>query len=157
MTVQSVDVLLSEFGTSLNCGFLTCIQIAQEAGKMVWHSHLFKDCHSLLWAIQSKALLWSIKQSRYFSGTFLLFWWSKRCWQFDLWFLCLSKSGLNIWKFTVHISLKPGLENFEHYFTSVWDECNCVVVWAFFGIGMKTEFSYWAILILLLFTSLINI
>ena len=40
--------------------------------------------------------------------------------------------------------LKPGLENFEHYFTSVWDECNCVVVWAFFalpffGIGMQTD------------------
>ena len=30
-----------------------------------------------------------------------------------------SKSSLNIWKFTVHIQLKPGLENFEHYFTSV--------------------------------------
>jgi len=46
----------------------------------------------------------------------------------------VSKTSLNIWKFTVHILLKPGLENFEHYFTSVWDECNCVVVWAFFGI-----------------------
>ena len=41
--------------------------------------------------------------------------------------------GLNIWKFTVHVLLKPGLENFEHYFTSMWDECNCAVVWAFFG------------------------
>ena len=30
-----------------------------------------------------------------------------------------SKSGLNIWKFTVHILLKPGLENFEDYFTSM--------------------------------------
>ena len=30
-----------------------------------------------------------------------------------------SKSSLNIWKFTVHILLKPGLENFEDYFTSV--------------------------------------
>ena len=30
-----------------------------------------------------------------------------------------SKTSLKIWKFTVHISLKPGLENFEHYFTSV--------------------------------------
>ena len=39
-----------------------------------------------------------------------------------------SKTSLNIWKFTVHILLKPGLENFEHYFTSLWDECNCVVV-----------------------------
>ena len=38
---------------------------------------------------------------------------------FDLWFLCLSKSSSNIWKFMVHILLKPGLENFEHYFTGV--------------------------------------
>ena len=30
-----------------------------------------------------------------------------------------SKSSLNIWKFTVHLLLKPGLENFEHYFTSM--------------------------------------
>ena len=30
-----------------------------------------------------------------------------------------SKTSLNIWKFTVHVRLKPGLENFEHYFTSV--------------------------------------
>ena len=46
-----------------------------------------------------------------------------------------SKTSLNIWKFTVHVLLKPDLENFEHCFTSVWDECNCVVVWAFFGIA----------------------
>ena len=38
-----------------------------------------------------------------------------------------SKSSLNIWKFMVHVLLKPGLENFEHYFASAWDECNCVV------------------------------
>ena len=50
---------------------------------------------------------------------------------------------VNIWKFSVHVLLKPGLENFEHYFTSVWDECNCAVVWTFFGIalgiGMKSD------------------
>ena len=39
-----------------------------------------------------------------------------------------SKSRLNIWKFTIHVLLKPGLENFEHYFASMTDECNCVVV-----------------------------
>ena len=55
-----------------------------------------------------------------------------------------SKSSLNIWKFTVHVLLKPGLDNFEHYFASVWDECHCAVVWSFFGIaflriGMKTD------------------
>ena len=40
----------------------------------------------------------------------------------------ISKSSLNIWKLTVHILLKPGLENFEHYFANMSDECNCVVV-----------------------------
>ena len=39
-----------------------------------------------------------------------------------------SKTSLNIWKFMVQVLLKPGLENFEHYFTSILDECNCVVV-----------------------------
>ena len=39
-----------------------------------------------------------------------------------------SKSSLNIWKFMVHVLLKPGLENFEHYFASVCDECNCAVI-----------------------------
>ena len=50
-----------------------------------------------------------------------------------------SKSSLNIWKFLVHILLKPSLENFEHYFASMWDECTCAVVWTFFRIGMKTD------------------
>ena len=39
-----------------------------------------------------------------------------------------SKTSLNIWNFTVHVLLKPGLENFQHYFTSMLDECSCVVV-----------------------------
>ena len=38
-----------------------------------------------------------------------------------------SKSSFNIWEFTFHILLKPGLEDYEHYFDSMWDECNCVV------------------------------
>ena len=46
-----------------------------------------------------------------------------------------SKSSLNIWKFMVQVLLKPGLENFEHYFASVWDACSCMVVWAFFDIA----------------------
>ena len=43
-----------------------------------------------------------------------------------------SKSSLNIWKFSVHVVLKLGLEHFQHYFTSVCDECNCAVVLPFF-------------------------
>ena len=52
-----------------------------------------------------------------------------------------SKASLNIWKFTVYILLKPGLENFKHYFASVWDECNCLLVWAFFGIAFLWDWN----------------
>ena len=52
-----------------------------------------------------------------------------------------SKTSLNIWKFTVHLLLKPGLENFEHYFTSMWDECSCAVVWAFLGIAFLWDWN----------------
>ena len=49
MTIYSLDVLLALFRTSLlfhvqfNCCFLTCIQISQEAGQVVWYSHLFQN------------------------------------------------------------------------------------------------------------------
>ena len=55
-----------------------------------------------------------------------------------------SKTGLNIWKFTVHVLLKPGLENFEHYFASI--EMSSIVRYfdhslalLFFGIAMKID------------------
>ena len=54
MTIYSLDVLLSRFGTSLffhaqsYCCFLTCIQISQEAGQVVWYSHLFKNFPQLV-------------------------------------------------------------------------------------------------------------
>ena len=38
------------------------------------------------------------------------------------------KPSLNIWKFRVHVLLKPHLENFEHYSASMLDECNCAIV-----------------------------
>ena len=52
-----------------------------------------------------------------------------------------SKSSLNICKFMVNILLKPGLENFEHCFATVWDEWNCVAVWTFFGIAFLLDWS----------------
>ena len=51
------------------------------------------------------------------------------------------KSSLNIWKFSIHALLKPGLENFQHYFASMWDEYSCVVVWAFFGIAFLWDWN----------------
>ena len=41
----------------------------------------------------------------------------------------------------IHILLKPGLENFEHYFTSMWDECSCTAVWTFFGIAFLWDWN----------------
>ena len=52
-----------------------------------------------------------------------------------------SKSSLNIWKFLVHVLLQPPLENFENYFATVWDECNCAVVWTFFGIAFLWDWN----------------
>ena len=52
-----------------------------------------------------------------------------------------SKSSLNIWNFMVHVLLKLGLESFAHYFASVWDKCNCVVVWKFFGITFLWDWN----------------
>ena len=72
MTIYSLDVLLSLFEPvscsmcSSNYCFLTCIQISQEAGHVVWFSYLLKNFHSLLWFTQSKALVYSIKQKSMF-------------------------------------------------------------------------------------------
>ena len=52
-----------------------------------------------------------------------------------------SKSSLNVWKFTAHVLLKPGLEDFEHYFASMWDEFNFVVVWTFFSIAFLWDWN----------------
>ena len=52
-----------------------------------------------------------------------------------------SKSSLNIWKFIVHVLLKSGLENFEHHFANLWDECNYVTVWTFFGIDFLWDWN----------------
>ena len=52
-----------------------------------------------------------------------------------------SKPSLNIWKFSVYILLRHSLGNFEDYFVSIWDECNCAVVWTFPGIAFLCNWS----------------
>ena len=55
-----------------------------------------------------------------------------------------SKSSLNIWKFTVHILLKPGLKNFEHYFASVRDEykCSLNILWHCLSLGLEWKLTF---------------
>ena len=45
-----------------------------------------------------------------------------------------SSANLSMWKFSVYLLLKPSLENIEHYFASMWNECSCTVVWTFFAL-----------------------
>ena len=52
-----------------------------------------------------------------------------------------SKSSLYTWKFTVHVLLKLSLEDFEHDLASIWNECNCEVVWTFFGIALLWDWN----------------
>ena len=139
--------------SSSNCCFLTCIQVSQEAGQMLWYSHLFQNFPQFI-------VIYTVKRFGIVNKAEIdvllelsLFWWSKRCWHLISDSSAFPKTSLNIWKFMVHLLLKPGLENFEHYFTSMWDECNCGVVWAFFGLsflGDQNENGSFPVLWLLL-------
>ena len=128
--------------SSSNCCFLTCIQISQEAGQVIWYSHLFQNFPQFIvihtvkgFCIVNKAEIDVFLEISWFfhdpvdvgnltSGS-----------------SAFSKTNLNIREFTVHILQKPALGNFEHYFTSMWDECNCALVWAFFGIAFLWDWN----------------
>ena len=56
-------------------------------------------------------------------------------------FSAFPKSSLYIWKFSFHILLKPNLKDFEHHLAITWNECNCMVVWTFFGIAFLWDWS----------------
>ena len=71
------------------CWFLTYIQVLQEAGKVVWYSHFFKNFPQFVVIHTFKGFSSQWKRSRHFSGIPLPFLWSSECWQFDFWFLCL--------------------------------------------------------------------
>ena len=128
--------------TRSNCCFLTCIQVSQEAGQMVWYSHLFQNfpqftvIHTVKgFGVVNKAEIdVFLEFSCFFDNPE------------DVGNLIsgssdFSNTSLNIWKFMVHVLLKPGLENFEHYFTSMWNKCNCVVAQALFGIAFLRDWN----------------
>ena len=121
------------------------IQISQEAGNLVWYSHLLKNFPQFVVVHTVKGFGRVNKAKVYvFLELSCSFDDSTDVGNLISGSSAFSKSCLNIWKFMVHILLKPGLENFEHYFVSVWDECNYAVVWdslalPFFQTEMKTD------------------
>ena len=125
----------------LTC-FLTCIQISQEAGQVVWYSHLFQNFSQFVVIHPVKGFgLVNKAETDVFMELSCSFNNPKDISTLIPSCSAFSKTSLNIWKFTVHVLLKPGLENFEHYSTSMWDECNCAVVWAFFGIAILWDWN----------------
>ena len=124
--------------SSSNCCFLACIHISREAGQVVWYSHLFQNFPQFV-------VIHTVKGFGIVNKAEIDVFLECSCFFHDpIWSLVplvFSKPSLNIRKFMVHILLKPGLENFECYFTSVWDEYNCVVVWIFFGIAFLLDWN----------------
>ena len=118
-----------------NCCFLTCVQISQEAGQVLWYFHLFKNFPQFVIHIVNGFGIVNKAEVDVFLELSCFFYDTVDVGNLISGSSAFSKSSLNIWKFSVHIVLKPGLENFEHYFASVWDERNCEVVWTFFGIA----------------------
>ena len=128
--------------SSSNCCLLTCVCISQEAGQVVWYSHLFQNFPHFV-------MVHTVKGFGIINKAEVDIFLELSCFFDDPTDVdnlisgssAFSKSSLNIWKFTVHVLLKPSLENFEHYFPNVWDECNCVVVGAFFGIAFLWDWN----------------
>ena len=106
--------------SSSNCCFLICIQISQEAGQVVWYFHLLKNFPQLV-------VIHTIKDFSIVNEGEVDVFPELSCFfddPVDVGNLisgssAFSKTNLNIWKFMVHILLKPGLENFEPYFASM--------------------------------------
>ena len=125
---------------SSNCCFLTFIQISKEAGQVIWYSHLFQNFPQLV-------VVHPVKSFHIVNKAEIDVFLELSCFFNDPTIVgnlisgssSSSKPSFNIWTFTVHVLPKPGLENFEHYFTSMLAECNCVVVWAFFVIAFLWE------------------
>ena len=123
------------------CCFLTSIQVSQEAGKVVWYSHLFKNFPQFVvihtvksFSVVNEAELDVLLEFCYFYDPM------------DLGNLIscsfpFSKANLYICKFSAHVLLKPSLKDFEHYLASILNDCNCVVVWTFFGIAILWDWN----------------
>ena len=124
-----------------NCCFLTCIRVSLGTGQVVWYSHLFKNVPQFIvihtvkgFGIVNKAGVDVLLELSCFFHD------PKDVGNLISSSFAFSKSSLNIWKFSVHVLLKPGLENFEHYFASMWDECSCAFV-QFFGIAFLWDWN----------------
>ena len=109
MTIYSLDVLLSQFGTVFgsNCCFLTCIQISQEPGQVVWYSHLLKNFPQFVVIHTAKGFgIVTKAKVDVFLELFCFFDDPVDIGNLISGSSAFSKSRLNIWRFSVYKLLK---------------------------------------------------
>ena len=106
--------------SSSKCCFLTCIQISQEAVNVVWYSHIFKNFPQfvVIHTVKGFSIINEAKVN-VFLGFSCFFTDPVDVGNLLYGSFAFFKSSLNIWKLLVNILLKPSLENFKHYFTSM--------------------------------------
>ena len=141
MTIYSRKVLFPNFepvhcslSGSKGC-FLSCIQVSQEAGYVVWYSHFFKNFPQFI-VIHTAKGFDIVNEAEVLLEFHCLFSDPTDVGNLISSSSAFSKSSLYIWKFMVQVILKPSLKDFRQYLASMWNEPNCVVVWTFFGIAL---------------------
>ena len=130
--------------SSSNCCFLTCIQISQEADKVVWYSHLLKNFPQFV-VIHTVKGFGVVNKADVFLELSCFFNDPTDVGNLASGSSAFSKSSLNIWKLTVHLLLKPGLENFEHYFASMrWVQlCGSLnILWYCLSLGLEWKLTF---------------
>ena len=128
--------------SSSNYCFLTCIQVSQRAGRVTWYSYLLKNFPQIV-------VIYTGKDFREVNEAEVDVFLELTCFfddPADVGNLIsssstFSKSSLYIWKFLVLIMLKPILKDFENYFASMSDECNCAIDCTFFGIALPWDWN----------------
>ena len=112
--------------SGFNCCFLTQIEASQETSKLVWYSCLFKNIppFSLIHTVQVFSVVNEAEVDVVLEFPSFLYD------PMDIGNLisgssAFNTSSLNIWKFLVHILLKPSLKDFEHYLVIMSSEWNC--------------------------------
>ena len=126
MTIYSLVLILSQFGTSSNCCFLTCIQVSQETGKVVWYLHFFNNFPKFVVTHTAKGFSVDNEVDIFLESP---------CFLYDPMNVsnlisgssAFSKSNLYTWKFSVQVLLKPSLKDFEHNLTRTGNEHNCLL------------------------------
>ena len=110
--------------------FFTCIHVSQETGKAVWYSHVFQNFLQfvVIHTVKGFSVVSEVEVVFFFffffAFPFFIYDSMEGC-NFISGSLAFSKFNLYIWKFLIHVPLKPNLNNFEHNLESMWNECSC--------------------------------